>query len=162
MELSLRNVENRPLDIWREDNLFSDFERRMDCLLGEVFGGSLTGYVAPETRGVYAPRIDIKETSDAFQILAEMPGMNREDIDVSVHDGVLTLSGEKKAEKEENVMNYHHVERSYGCFSRDISLPDTVETDKVEATYREGVLKLNLPKTQKAMEGSRKIPVTAA
>ena len=57
--------------------------------------------------------------------------MNREDIDVSVHDGVLTLSGEKKAEKEENVMNYHHMERSYGCFSRDISLPDTVETDKV-------------------------------
>ena len=162
MELSLRTIENRPMDIWRGGDFFSNFDRRMDCLLDEVFGGSLTGYVAPETRGIYAPRVDIKETSDAFQIFAEMPGMSREDIDVSVHDGILTLSGEKKVEKDDNIMNYHHVERSYGCFSRDISLPDTVETDKVEATYVNGVLKLNLPKTQKAIEGTRKIPVSTA
>jgi HSP20 family protein len=116
----------------------------------------------PETRGIYAPRIDIRETADNFQIAAEMPGMDRDDIDVSVHDGVLTLSGEKKVEKDEKVMNYHHIERSHGCFSRDISLPDTVEAGKVEATYKNGVLHISLPKTQKAIEGSRKIPVTTA
>jgi HSP20 family protein len=162
MELSLRRIENRPLDLRREGGFFSGFERRMDYLLDEVLGGNLTGYVMPETRGIYAPRIDIKETSDSFQIAAEMPGMDRNDIDVSVHDGVLTLSGEKKVEKDEKVMNYHHIERSYGCFSREISLPDTVETDKVEAAYKNGVLLISLPKTQKAIEGSRKIAVTTA
>jgi HSP20 family protein len=162
MELSLRKIENKPMDFWRGGGLFSDWEWRMDNLLDEVFGGSLTGYVTPETRGAYAPRIDIKETKEGFEVTAEMPGMNREDIDVSVHDGVLTLSGEKKTEKDELVMNYHHVERSYGCFSREIRLPDTVEMEKVEATYKNGVLRICMPKTQKAIEGSRKIPVTVA
>jgi HSP20 family protein len=162
MELSLRRIENRPLDIWRGEDIFSGFGRDVDYLLDEILGGSLTGYVTPETRGAYAPRIDIKETEKGFEVAAEMPGMDREDIDVSVHKGVLTLSGEKKVEKEEKVMNYHHVERSYGCFSRDIRLPDTVETDKVEATYKNGVLRVFMPKTQEAIEGSRKIPVTTA
>ncbi len=162
MELSLRRIENAPLDLRREGGFFSDMERSMDCLLDEVFGGSLTGYVMPETRGMYAPRIDIKETSKGFEIAAEIPGMDREDIDVSVHDGVLTLSGEKKVEKDEKGTNYHHIERSYGCFSRDIALPDTVDADTVEATYKNGVLSICMHKTQAAIEGARKIPVTTA
>jgi HSP20 family protein len=162
MELSLRRIEDTPMDLWREGGSFSDLERSMDYLLDGVFRGSLTGYIVPETRGMYAPRIDIKETLKSFEITAEMPGMDRKDIDVSVHDGVLTLSGEKKVEKDEKVMNYHHVERSYGCFSRDITLPDTVEADTVKATYKNGVLHISMPKNQKAIEASRKIPVTTA
>jgi HSP20 family protein len=162
MELALRRVEDRPLDFWRGGSIFSDFERDVDYLLDEILGGSMIGYVVPETRGVYAPRIDVRETEKGFEIAAEMPGMNPEDIDVAVHDRVLTLSGEKKVEKDEKVMNYHHVERSYGCFSRDVKLPDTVEADKVEAAYKNGVLHITMPKTEKAIEGSRKIPVTTA
>ncbi len=162
MELSLRRVEERPLDLWREGGFFSDVERGMGCLLDEVSGGSCATYVVPETRGVYSPRIDINETTDSINVSAELPGMDREDIDVSVHEGILTISGEKKVTNEEQVTNYHHMERSYGCFSRDILLPNSVETGKVEALYKNGVLNVTLPKTHQAMEGAKKIPISPA
>jgi HSP20 family protein len=160
MELSLRRVEERPMSLRRESGFLSDFERRIGSMFDDVFGGSLVSYVMPETRGVFSPRTDIKETKKSIKIVAEMPGIDREDIDVSVHHGILTISGEKKVEKEDKGTDYHHVERSYGCFSRSISLPDTVDTEKVEATHKNGVLTVTLPKTEKAMEQSKKITVT--
>jgi len=162
MELSLRRIENEPLDLWGESEFFSDIESGMDCLLDEVFGGSCVTYVVPETRGGYSPRIDINETADSINVSAEMPGMSQDDIDVSVHDGILTISGEKKVQDGGKVLNYHHTERSYGCFSRDISLPGAVDIDKVEAAYKNGVLSVRVPKTQEALEESRKIPVSTA
>jgi HSP20 family protein len=162
MELALRRTEGRPMDLWRGGGFVADVEETMDCLFDEVFGGSCVTYVVPETRGLYSPRIDISETADSFNIFAEMPGMNGNDIDVSLHEGVLTISGEKKVQDEGRVVNYHHAERSYGCFARDISLPDTVDIGKVEAAYRNGVLPIRLPKNQEAIEESRRIPVTTA
>ncbi len=162
MELSLRRYEERPLDLRRETRFFPDFERTMDSLFDEVFGGSLVSYVAPEVRGVFSPSIDIKETGKSVEISAEMPGMSHEDIDVSVHDGMLTISGEKKVEKEEKETSYQHVERSYGCFSRQISLPDTVESGKIEAAFKNGVLTVTLPKTEKAVKQARKVPIATA
>jgi HSP20 family protein len=162
MELSLRRIEDRPLDLWRGGGFFSDIEGGTGCLFDEVFGDSCVTYVVPETRGVYSPRIDINETADSINVSAEMPGMNRNDIDVSVHDGILTISGEKKVQDGEKVVNYHHAERSYGCFTRDISLPDTVNINKVEAAYKNGVLSITVPKTQEAIAESRKIPVSTA
>ena len=73
----------------------------------------------------------------------------------------LTISGEKKVGQEEHGTDYHFVERSYGCFSRSVSLPDTVETEKIVAAYKDGILTVTLPKTAKAMEQSKKIPITA-
>ena len=162
MELSLRRYEDMPLDRRRENRFFTDFERRMDSLFDEVFGGSLVSYVAPEVRGMFSPSIDIKETGKNVKITAEMPGMTRDDIGVSVHNGVLTISGEKKVEKEEKETNYHHVERSYGCFSRQIALPDAVEGEKIEAAYKDGVLTVTLPKTEKAIKQSKKVPIATA
>ena len=162
MELSLRRIEERPLDLWRGGGFFSDLEGSMDCLFDEIFGGSCVTYVVPETRGVYSPRIDINETADSINVSAEMPGMEQKDIDVSVHNGILTISGEKKVQDGGKVMDYLHMERSYGCFSRDISLPDTVETGKVEAKYKNGVLNVTLPKTHQAVEESKKIPISTA
>jgi HSP20 family protein len=162
MELSLRRIEDRPLDLWRGGGVFSDIESGMDCLFDEVFGGSCVTYVVPETRGVYSPRIDINETADTINVSAEMPGMNQNDIDVSVHDGILTISGEKKVQDGGKVVNYHHTERSYGCFTRDVSLPDTVNIDKMEAAYKNGVLSITVPKTREAIAESRKIPVSTA
>ncbi len=97
-----------------------------------------------------------------MKIAAEMPGIEEKDIDVSVHDGLLTISGEKKVMKEEDELGYHRIERSYGCFSRDIPLPDTVEADNIGANFKNGVLTVTLPKTRKAVEQSRKIPVSSA
>ena len=162
MELSLRHVEETPPNLRRERDFFSDFERRMNHLFDEVFGGSLVTYVMPETRGTFSPRTDIKETDKNFQISAEMPGIDREDIEVSIQEGMLTISGEKKVEKEEKETDYHHVERSYGCFSRSVSLPDNADIDKVGSTYRNGVLTVTIPKTEKSIEHSRKIPVNPA
>jgi HSP20 family protein len=162
MELSLRRYNETPLERRRENRFFTDFERTMDSLFDEVFGGSLVSYVAPEVRGMFSPSIDIKETGNSIEISAEMPGINPENIDVSFHDGMLTISGEKKVEKEEKETDYHHVERSYGCFSRQIVLPDTVESEKVAATYKNGVLSVTLPKTEKAMKEARKVPISVA
>ena len=160
MELSLRRIENEPLDLWGESEFFSDIESGMDCLLDEVFGGSCVTYVVPETRGGYSPRIDINETADSINVSAEMPGMSQDDIDVSVHDGILTISGEKKVQDGGKVLNYHHTERSYGCFSRDISLPGAVDIEKVKAAYKNGVLSIRVPKTQEALKRfSKLIPV---
>jgi HSP20 family protein len=163
MELSLRrHGETLPSRILREESSLFDFDRKMEDLFDQVFGTSLVSYVMPETRGIFSPRTDIKETKKAIRIVSEMPGMESKDIDVSVHKGILTITGEKKVEKEEKETDYHHVERSYGCFSRSISLPDTVDTDHVESTYKNGVLTIMIPKTEKAMAEVRKIPVTPA
>jgi len=111
--------------------------------------------------GTFSPRMDIKETKGALTVTVELPGIDQKEIDVSVHEGVLTISGEKKVGKEEKGTDYHYIERSYGCFSRSFSLPDTVETEKIGAAYKDGVLTVTLPKTAKAMEQSKKIPITA-
>ncbi len=162
MATSLRVREERPLDVWGENRLFSHMGLGFDRLFGDFFGGGLLRRLWPEAQGVYSPRIDVKETVDAVKIAAEMPGIDEKDIDVSLHDGFLTISGEKKFVKEENELGYYRMERSYGCFTRDIPLPDTVETDKVAAAFKNGVLTITVPKSRKAIEHSRKIPISAA
>ncbi len=161
MELSLRTIHDRPANLRRSTGFFSGFERSIDDLFGRFMEGSVMPIGVAEMEGTFSPRMDIKETKGALTVTAELPGMNREEIDVSVHDGVLTISGEKKAGKEENGTDYHFIERSYGCFSRSVSLPDTVETEKIEAAFKDGVLTVTLPKTAKAVEHSKRIPITA-
>ena len=161
MELSLRTVNDRPANLRRGTGCFSDFERSIDDLFGRFLEGSVMPIGIASMEGTFSPRMDIKETKGALTVTAELPGMNQKEIDVSVHDGVLTISGEKKVGKEEKGTDYHYIERSYGCFSRSFSLPDTVETEKIEATYKGGVLTVTLPKTAKVVEQSKKIPITA-
>ena len=162
MELSLRRINETPSRIRRHEPSYYDFGRRMENLFDSVLGTSLVGYVMPETRGIFSPRTDIKETEKEIKILSEMPGMDPKDIDVSVLNGILTITGEKKVEKEEKGADYHHVERSYGCFTRNITLPDTVDTDKVESVYKNGVLTVTVPKNEKVLEQSKRIPVMTA
>jgi len=161
MELSLRTINDRPASLRRSTGFFSDFERSIDDLFGRFLEGSVMPIGIAGMEGTFSPRMDIKETKGALTVTAELPGMDQKEIDVSVHDGVLTISGEKKVGKEEKGTDYHYIERSYGCFSRSFSLPDTVETEKIGAAYKDGVLTVTLPKTAKAMEQSKKIPITA-
>jgi HSP20 family protein len=107
----------------------------------------------------FSPQIDIKETGKEIQVIAELPGMDEKDFDISVNDQVLTLRGEKRIEKENHDENYYHVERSYGSFYREIPLPEEVDADKVEAEYKKGVLTIHLPKKPEAERKSRRIHV---
>ncbi|MGD0232627.1 MAG: Hsp20/alpha crystallin family protein [Syntrophorhabdales bacterium] len=163
MELTLRNVYERPASFLRNTRFFSPQpERGFEDLVDEFFGcPAVVPVGVGEMGGLFNPRLDIKETKESIQVVAELPGMDRNDIDVSMHEHVLTISGEKKGENEDKGTNYHRVERTFGSFSRSISLPDTVEAGKIEAAYRDGVLVVTLPKTERAIEGSRKIPITA-
>jgi len=105
----------------------------------------------------WMPRVDISETDDNLVIAAEIPGMKKEDINISVEDGVLTLKGERKHENEKKEKNYHRIERSYGSFYRSFRLPPSVDTEKVHASYKDGVLKVTLPKLEEVKP--REIPV---
>jgi HSP20 family protein len=98
----------------------------------------------------WTPSVDISETEGEYQIKAEIPDVKKEDVKVTVEDGVLTIQGERKHEKEEKGKKFHRIERSYGSFVRTFSLPDVIEEEKVKADFKDGVLNLHLPKSEKA------------
>lgn len=98
----------------------------------------------------WTPSVDISETEGEYQIKAEIPDVKKEDVKVTLEDGVLTIQGERKHEKEEKGKKYHRIERSYGSFVRTFSLPDVIDEEKVKAEFKDGVLNLHLPKSEKA------------
>jgi HSP20 family protein len=111
---------------------------------------------APQTNGKesmvvadWAPSVDVSETDGEYQIKAEIPDVKKEDVKVTLEDGVLTIQGERKFEKEEKGKKYHRVERSYGSFVRSFTLPDLVDEANVKAEFKDGVLNLKLPKSEK-------------
>ena len=107
----------------------------------------------------WLPALNLAETNNEIVLKAEVPGMDPKDIDISLSDGTLTIKGEKKQEKEEKEEGYHLVERSYGSFTRTIELPREVQSDKINASYKNGVLKIVLPKSEKAKKKEVKIKV---
>ncbi|HJX14229.1 MAG TPA: Hsp20/alpha crystallin family protein [Candidatus Deferrimicrobiaceae bacterium] len=100
--------------------------------------------------GMWTPSVDIYENNDSVVVKAELPGVERDQISVEVKDGILTLRGERKFEKEVKEESYHRIERSYGNFQRSFSLPVSVEQDKVTARFKDGVLEVILPKKEQA------------
>ena len=100
--------------------------------------------------GDWYPRVDIAETNEAFVIKAEIPGVNKDDVKVTVDNGVLTIRGERKQEKEEKGKKFHRVERYYGSFTRSFTLPDNVDEAKIKASFKEGMLNLHIQKTENA------------
>ncbi|HYD29499.1 MAG TPA: Hsp20/alpha crystallin family protein [Azospirillaceae bacterium] len=109
-----------------------------------------------------SPRVDIAETEDSLTITADLPGLDENDIDVTIANGALTLRGQKKAEREERKQNYHLMERSYGTFNRSFRLPDTVDPEKVDARFDKGVLTVTLPKTEAGRSQIRRIQINRA
>jgi HSP20 family protein len=98
----------------------------------------------------WAPALDVHEDKDGFTVRVELPGMKREDIDVSLHDGALVISGERKSETIKEGTEVHRQERYYGKFSRALTLPTAVSGDQVKAAYKDGILTVTLPKAQEA------------
>jgi HSP20 family protein len=115
--------------------------------MDKVFKSFFSGF--PEEReGYWAPIIDIEEDKDKIIVKVEIPGMRKEDIQVAVHGNILTVSGERKQESELKDRTYHRIERAYGKFSRTITLPSEVDADEIKASYKDGLLKIDLPKPE--------------
>ncbi len=109
-----------------------------------------------------APAMDVAEKKDAYEITAELPGIDEKDIEIKLSNGTLTIKGEKTEEKEEKDKEYFVSERRFGSFHRMMTVPEGVDTDKIEASFAKGVLTVRLPKSAKAREAEKKIMVKAA
>lgn len=109
-------------------------------------------------RGAWNPNVDIYENKDQIVLEAELPGMNREDFDLTIENNVITLRGERRFEKKDDADNYHRVERAYGSFTRSFTLPQTVSGEGTSAEYRNGVLRVTLPKREETR--ARRIEIT--
>ena len=110
-------------------------------------------------RSDWAPSVDIKETPEAFLIEAELPGLNKEDVKVTVHDGVLSIQGERRKNEESSDEKHHRVERFYGSFLRRFTLPDNVSDDAIQASFKDGVLHLTLTKSEPAQPKAIEVQV---
>ncbi len=126
---------------WRPFREIEDWERRFEDFLGRPM------WRLPMEEKGWMPAVDIFEKDDKFVVKAELPGMKEEDIDVSVVGDTLTIKGEKKTESEVNEEDYYRSERTYGSFYRSVPLPSTVDADKIEANFEDGVLEVTLPKS---------------
>ena len=125
------------------------FRSQMNRLFGESFPAARTTEEAPGL-AAWAPPVDISETPDQLVFQVELPGFSQDDLRLRAENGVLTLEGERKFEKETEKKAYHRVERAYGAFSRSFSLPPTVDHGKVGADYADGVLTVTLPMKEEA------------
>ena len=108
----------------------------------------------------WAPSVDVAETAEEFQIKAELPDIRKEDVKLSIENGVLRIEGERKQEKEEKGKKWHRVERSYGSFLRTFTLPDNIDDAKVQAEFKDGVLNVRLPKSATAKPKSVQVKVS--
>jgi HSP20 family protein len=143
----------------REDYPFLTFQQEMNRLFDEFFKGTGFGPLGFRGEGeVFSPRVDAVETDEEIQVSVDLPGVSQEDVNVSLSRGLLTISGEKEKVQEEKGRSYFRAERSYGSFKRSLPLPATVDEDKVDAVFRDGVLKITLPKTA-AAPAAKTIPV---
>ena len=134
---------------WNPFKELEDLEKRLSNFFGHVpgsFGEKKEAITVTE----WAPLVDISEDDKEYVIKAEIPEMKKEDIKLHVNDDVLTITGERKYEKEDKNKKYHRVERSYGSFMRSFSIPANADGAKVAAEYKDGVLKIHLPKSEKA------------
>jgi HSP20 family protein len=127
----------RPGLVWPTFGRLSDLQDELDRL----FESPLTGW---------APALDVREDKDNFIVRTELPGLKREDIEVSLQDDTLVISGERNEEKVEEGVEVHRQERYYGKFQRTLTLPEPVAADKVKADYKDGILTVTLPKTEEA------------
>jgi HSP20 family protein len=119
---------------------------RLNQIFNTMFSDQAPGLY--QETGTWAPEVDVEETVDAIVLRADLPGMSKKNMHIAVEDGRLTISGERKNEVSEEGKNFHRIERTYGSFCRSFTLPATVLGDKVEATYRDGVLKVTVPKAE--------------
>jgi HSP20 family protein len=166
------NVEKGKTEGPSEWRPFADLRRQIDRLFDDFQWGSWPTVgrsvfdMEPFWRGEVswgrAPAVDVAERDNGYEVTAELPGMDASNVEVKYADGVLTIKGEKKEEKEEKKTDYYMSERRFGSFQRAFRLPDGIDADKIAAEFKNGILKVALPKTAQAQKSERKIDIKAA
>jgi len=139
-----------PTTRWNPFKELEEMEKRLSTLFGRTPAPTSGDKNEAITVSEWSPLVDISEDEKEYVIKAEVPEMKKEEIKINVHDDVLSISGERKYEKEEKDKKYHRVERAYGSFMRSFTLPEDADGSKVNAEYKDGVLKVHLPKSEKA------------
>ena len=138
---------------------FATLQDRINRVFCESYGHGPAGQDESLTTSSFAPAVDVYEDEHNVTLKIEVPGIDEKDIDVQLENNTLTVHGERKIEKEEKEENYRRVERQYGSFTRTFTLPTTVDSEKVSATYDKGVLKIALPKKAEAKPKQIKVNV---
>lgn len=152
MSLIKRNPTN---DLTRWDSTFPAFrglqslQTDMNRIFDEFFRGDIS-VRDPLLMREWTPAVDVIENNDAYILKAELPGMNKEDVKITLENNILTIRGEKKNDTETKEENMHRIERRYGVFERSFTVPGSIIADKIEANYSNGILSLTLPKAEDA------------
>jgi HSP20 family protein len=145
--------------LWDPFRELEDMQNRLSSMLVRRLPLLRDGGGDEFTVTEWSPAVDIAEDDKEYIIKAELPGMSKENIKVTVEGGVLSIAGERKAEKEEKTKKYHRIERNYGTFTRSFTLPDDASGEKVTAEFKDGVLKVHLPKEEKAKAKSLEVKI---
>ena len=147
-----------PLMRWHPLKELEEMEKRLSTIFGRApMGGNESKEAISVSQ--WSPLVDITEDEKEYLVKAEIPEMKKEDIKINVHDEVLTVSGERKYEKEEKGKKFHRVERAYGSFMRSFTLPEDADGSKISAEYKDGLLKVHLPKSEQAKKKSIEVKV---
>ena len=145
--MNLIKLQRPALTAWPGVNRWADSSDELDRL----FEAPLAGFSrASQLLGAWTPALDLYGDKENFILKVELPGVNKDGVNVSIQDGCLTISGERKSETKSEDAEMHHTERFYGRFQRTVTLPAAVAADKVKAQYKDGVLTVTLPKTEEA------------
>jgi len=149
--VSIRNAESDPLNA---------LQRRMNRMFDDFFDfGDLNPLRSLGQTAEFVPRLDVSETDKDYTVTAELAGMDEKDVDLTLQDGVLTIHGEKKIGRDEKSEHCCLTERSYGTFSRSLVLPTEVQEDKIDASFKKGILTIRLPKLPVAESKAKKIEI---
>lgn len=149
-----------PFVRWSPLKELEELEKRLSTIVGRAPVVASGDKKEALTVAEWSPLVDITEDDKEYLIKAELPEMKKEEIKINVHEDVLSISGERKYEKEEKGKKYHRVERAYGSFVRSFTLPEDADSSKINAEYKEGVLKLHLPKSEKAKPKAIEVKVS--
>ena len=163
-------MANRELTPWSRGGLtpfgrdpFSSFRHEMDRLFDDFFapvaGEGRNAAASGQAAALVRPNIDVDETDQAYRVSAELPGLTEKEVELNLRDNTLTISGEKRSEREEEKGGRRYAERSFGRFERTIPFPVEVDADRIDAVFRNGVLTVTLPKNEKAQDKTRRIEV---
>ena len=144
---------------WNPFKELEEMEQRLSTYLGRPAARTETGQEAM-TVAEWSPLVDITEDDKEYLIKADLPDVKKEDVKLTVQDDVMSISGERKYEKEAKGKKYHRVERTYGSFLRSFTVPDDADGNKVSAEFKEGVLNVHLPKSEKAKPKSIEVKVS--
>jgi HSP20 family protein len=159
-----KEKETKAVTPWRPFMGLTGWERDTDRMLENFFGRRTRPWwperwFREDELEVRPPIVDVFEEKDDIVVKAELPGMEKDDIEVSLTDHILTLKGEKRKEEEVKKENYYRAERSYGSFLRTLELPTDVRADKVKASFKNGILEVRMPKTEEAKTKEIKVKV---